>query len=108
MIDNERRMNDVDRYRAYTRVLRRPTFDSIEDAEANMRAKEGERRQFVVREPLGVYRVYFAFMNQPRGANELQWACNEEYSFSHGELYTAKNRAALAVGLDLIDSLAAE
>ena len=107
-MSNELQMNAFERYKAYVDVLQRPTFDSIEDAEANMRATEGERRRFVVREPLGVYRVYYAFMTQPRGADELQWACNEEYSFSHGQLYTAKNRAALAVGLDLIDSMAAE
>ena len=107
-MSNEQRLNDFERYKAYVDVLQRPTFDSIEGAEENMRAKEGERRQFVVRESLGVYRVYFAFMTQPRGADELQWACNEEYSFSHGQLYTAKIRAATAVGLDLIDSMVAE
>ena len=98
-------MTDLERYVAFKRVLERPTFDSIEDAEKDMRAKEGERRQFVVREPLGHYRVYYAFMTQPRGADELQWACNEEYSFSHGDLTTACNRAALAVGLDLVRSM---
>jgi len=105
MIDNERRMNDVERYVAYRRVLERPTFNSIEEAEANMRAKEGERRRFVVREPLGIYRVFFAFMTQPRGADELQWACNEEYSFSHGGMMQTRDRAALAVGRELVDSM---
>ena len=105
MIDNERRMTDLERYQAYKRVLERPTFNSVEEAEENMRAKEGERRHFVVREPLGHYRVYYAFMTQPRGADELQWACNEEYSFSHGEIHTMRLRAATAVGLELVDSM---
>lgn len=105
MIDNERRMTDLERYQAYKRVLERPTFNSIEEAEENMRAKEGERRQFVVCEPLGQYRVYYAFMTQPRGVDELQWACNEEYSFSHGQMNVYKNRAALAVGLELVESM---
>ena len=98
-------MNDVERYRQYRKVLKRPTFDSIEDARENMRAKEGEFRRFIVCEPLGLYRVYFAFMNTPRGATEPQWACNEEYSFSHGQLHTLRLRAATAVGLDLVDSM---
>ena len=104
---NRRRINFnvVEQYQAYKRVLDRPTFDSIEDAQENMRATEGEFRRFVVREPLGIYRVYYCFMSQQRGSDERTWACNEEYSFSHGELTTAKNRAALAVGLDLIDSM---
>ena len=105
MIDNEIRMTSLERYVAYKRVLERPTFNSIEDAEKNMRAKEGERRQFVVREPLGIYRVHYAFMTQPRGADELQWACNEEYYFSHGDLTTACNQAAHAVGFDLVRSM---
>jgi len=105
MIDNELRMTDLDRYIAYKRVLERPTFDSIEDAKENMRAKEGEFRRFVVREPLGVYRVYFAFMNQPRGADELQWACNEEYCFSHGQMMQARDRASLIIGRELVGSM---
>jgi hypothetical protein len=105
MIDNERRMTDLERYQSYKRILERPTFDSLEDAEQNMRAVAGERRQFVVREPLGVYRVYFAKMSQSRGSDELHWACNEEYSFSHGQMNSCKNRAALAVGLELVESM---
>lgn len=103
--DTERRLNDFECYQSHRKVLQRPTFDSLDDARANMRAKEGEFRRFVVREPLGIYRVYFAFMNTPRGATEPQWACNEEYSFSHAKLQTLKLRAATAVGLDLIDSM---
>ena len=102
---SERRMTDLERYQAYKRVLERPTFNSIEEAEENMRAKEGERRQFVVREPLGIYRVYFAIMTQPRGAEELQWACNEEYSFSHGGMMQTRDRAAILVGRELVDSM---
>jgi len=102
---SERRMTDMERYQSYKRVLERPTFDSIEDAQANMRAVEGEFRRFVVREPLGIYRVYFCFMSQQRGSDELKWACNEEYSFSHSQMNTIKNRAALAVGLELVESM---
>lgn len=102
---SERRMTDLERFRAYKRVLERPTFDSIEDAQANMRAAEGEFRRFVVREPLGIYRVYFCFMSRQRGSDELKWACNEEYSFSVAQMNAVKNRAALAVGLELVESM---
>lgn len=98
-------MTDLERYIAYKRVLERPNFNSIEEAEANMRAKEGEFRRFVVCEPLGIYRVYFAFMHQPRGADELQWACNEEYSFSHGQMMQTRDRAALIIGRELVGSM---
>ena len=104
-MSSERRLTDIERYQSYRRVLQRPTFDSIEDAQENMRAKEGEFRRFVVREPLGIYRVYFCFLSTPRGATEAQWACNEEYSFSHGQMMTTRDRAALAVGRELVDSM---
>jgi len=96
--------NDLVRYQRYTAVLKRPTFASLDDARQNMRAVEGEFRRFVVKEPLGIYRVYYAFIHTPRDGSP-EWACNEEYSFSHAQLYTLRNRAALAVGLDLIDSI---
>jgi len=102
---NESRMEDLERFQAYKRVLERPTFDSIEDAQANMRAAEGEFRRFVVRERLGVYRVYFCFMSQQRGSDELKWACNEEYSFSHGDMNRCRDNAALAIGRELVESL---
>lgn len=102
---NESRMTDLERYQSYKRVLDRPIFDSIEEAEENMRAVEGKFRRFVVREPLGIYRVYFCFMSQSRGSDELKWACNEEYCFSHGQMNSCKNRAALAVGLELVESM---
>jgi hypothetical protein len=105
MIDNEQRMTALERFQAYKRVLERPTFKSIEDAEENMRAKEGEFRRFVVREPLGVYRVYFAFMSQQRGSDERKWACNEEYSFSHGDMNRCRDNAAIAIGRELVESL---
>ena len=98
-------MPDLERYQTLRRVLERPIFDSIEDAEQNMRAVAGERRQFVVRESLGIYRVYFAKMSQSRGSDELHWACNEEYSFSHGQMMQLRDRAALAVGRELVDSM---
>jgi hypothetical protein len=102
---SEQRMTELERYQAYKRVLERPTFDSIEDAQENMRAVEGEFRRFVVREPLGIYRIYFCFMSQSRGSDELKWTCNEEYSFSHAQMNTTKNRAALAIGLELVESM---
>ena len=98
-------MTDLERFQSYKRVLERPIFDNIEDAEKNMRAKDGERRRFVIREPLGIYRVYYAFMTQPRGADELQWACNEEYCFSHGQMMQTRDRAALAIGIELVESM---
>jgi len=104
-MSSERRLTDIERYQSYRRVLQRPTFDSIEDAQENMRAKEGEFRRFVVREPLGTYRVYFCFLSTPRGATEAQWTCNEEYSFSHAQMLTTRDRAALLIGRELVESM---
>ena len=104
MIDNERRMTDLERYLSYKNVLNRPMFDSEEDARQNMRAKDGEFRRFVIREPLSTYRVCYAFIAHPREGDPA-WAFNEEYTFTHSQMHTAKNRAALAVGLELVESM---
>ncbi len=108
MIDNERRMTDVERFTSMKRVLRdRPIFESEEDARKNMRAKDGEFRRFVIREQgaLGMYRVCYCFLATPRGSDTPVWSFNEEYSFSHGEMHTMRLRAATAVGLELVDSM---
>ena len=103
-MSDERRMTDLDRYLSYKRVLERPTFDSIEDAEQSMRAVEGERRQFVVRMKLGMYMVCYCFIQTDREGNE-KWAYNEEYKFSHGQMNVCRDRAALAVGRELVESM---
>jgi hypothetical protein len=108
MIDNERRMTDLERFTSMRKVLRdRPIFDSEDDARENMRAKDGEFRRFVIRESsaLGMYRVCYCFLSTPRGSDTPEWAFNEEYSFSHGQMHTLKIRAATAVGLELVESM---
>ncbi len=107
MIDNERRMTDLERFSSMRKVLRdRPIFDSEDDARQNMRAKDGEFRRFVIREQgaLGMFRVCYCFISHPRDGDPA-WAFNEEYSFSHGQMHTLRLRAAQAVGLELVDSL---
>lgn len=103
-MSEERRMTDLDRYLSYKRVLERPTFNSIEHAERDMRAHDGEFRRFVVREPLGVYSVCYCFIQKDRDGNE-KWAYNEEYRFSHSDMLKYRDRAALAVGIELVESM---
>lgn len=99
------RMNDLERYLSMKNVLaERPMFESEDDARENMPAKAGEFRRFVIRERLGIYRVCYCYISTPRDGDPA-WAFNDEYSFSHGEMHTAKNRAALAVGLELVESM---
>lgn len=97
-------MTHLERYISYKRVLERPTFNSIEDAEENMRAHEGEFRRFVVREPLGVYVVCYCFINTARDGS-TSWAYNEEYRFSHGDVVRQRDMAALEVGRELVESM---
>ena len=108
MIDNERRMTDLERFSSMRKVLRdRPIFESEDDARQNMRAKDGEFRRFVIHEKnaLSTYRVCYCFFQTPRGSDTPVWSFNEEYSFSHGQMYTLRLRAAQAIGLELVDSL---
>jgi len=105
---DESRMTDIERYTNMRKVLaERPIFDSEEDARENMRAKDGECRRFVIREcgSLGMYRVCYCFFSTPRGSDTPVWSFNDEYSFTHGQMYMLKQRAATAVGLELIDSM---
>lgn len=104
MIDNERRMTHLERYTSMRKMLERPTFDSEEDARQNVRVVDGEFRRFVIRAPLSAYRVCYAFIAHPRDG-EPRWEFNEEYTFTHSQMYTAKNQAALAVGLELVGSM---
>jgi len=105
MNDNERRMTDLERYTSMKKVLvERPIFDNVEDARENMRAKDGEFRRFVIRGSLGIYRVCYCFISHPRDSDPV-WAFNDEYSFSHSQMNVYKNRAALAVGLELVESM---
>ena len=101
---NELRMTDLERYLAFKKVLERPTFNSIEEAEKDMRAKEGERRRFVVRKPLGVYLICYCFISTDREGN-TKWASNSEYSFSHYDLNKYRDRAALAIGRELVECM---
>lgn len=103
-MSNERRMTDTERYVSMKRVLERPTFDSIEDAEQNMRAVEGKFRRFVVREPLGIYSVCYCFINTARDGS-TKWAYNEEYRFSHAQMMQTRDRAALTIGRELVESM---
>lgn len=103
-MSSERRMTDLERYQSMKRVLERPTFESIEDAEENMRAHEGEFRTFVVRKPLGVYQVCYCFIQTARDGS-TSWAYNEMYSFSHSQMGQLRDRAALAVGRELVESM---
>ena len=97
-------MTHQERYVSMKRVLERPTFNSIEDAEQNMRAAEGEFRRFVVREPLGVYSVCYCFISTARDGS-TKWAYNEEYRFSHAEMNRQRDMAALEVGRELVESM---
>ena len=92
------------RYVSFKRVLERPTFNSIEQAEKEMRAHEGEFRRFVVREPLGVYSVCYCFISTDRQGN-TKWAYNEEYRFSHADMNRMRDLAALEVGRELVESM---
>lgn len=103
-MSEERRMTDLERYQSYKRVLQRPTFSSIEDAEQHMRAKEGECRQFVVRTRPGVYSVCQCYIQADREGN-TKWAYREEYSFLHSDMLKYRDRAALAVGRELVESM---
>lgn len=103
-MSEERRMTDLERYQSYKRVLQRPTFSSIEDAEQHMRAKEGEFRQFVVRTRPGVYSVCTCYIQTDREGN-TKWAYREEYNFLHSEMLRVRDRAALAVGRELVESM---
>jgi len=103
-MSDERRMTDLERYLSYKRVLERPTFNSIEQAEREMRAHDGEFRRFVVREPLGMYSVCYCFISHDREGNK-SWAYNEEYRFSHCDMLKYRDRAALSVGIELVESM---
>ena len=103
MNDNERRMTDLERYTSMRKVSERPIFDSEDDARENMQVEDGEFRRFIIREPVGIYRVCYAYISHPRDGDPM-WAFNEEYTFTRSQMYTAKNRAALAVGLELMEN----
>ena len=101
---SERRMTDLERYLSYKRVLERPTFNSIEQAEREMRAVDGEFRSFVIREKPGVYVVCACYMQRDREGNN-KWTHREEYRFSHADMLKYRDRAALAVGRELVESM---
>jgi hypothetical protein len=97
-------MTHTERYISYKRLLERPTFRSVEDAEQHMRAKDGEFRRFLIREPLGVYCVCYCFISTDRDGN-TKWAYNEEFRFSHADMTRQRDLAALEVGRELVESM---
>ncbi len=97
-------MTLVERYVSYKRMLARPTFDSIEDAEKNMRAKEGEFRSFVIREQQGLYVVCRCWINVDRQGNK-KWSWGEDFRFSHSQMIRTRDMAALEVGRELVESM---
>lgn len=101
---SERRMTDLERYLSFKKVLERPTFNSIEQAESEMRAADGEFRQFIVRKRPGNYTVCACYTHTDREGN-TKWAHREEYSFLHSDMLRMRDRAALAVGRELVESM---
>ena len=99
----ENRQNPLEKFKMFKRVLERPTFESIEDAEENMRAKEGEFRQFVVN-ARGVFEVHVCYIQTDRDGNQ-KWAHRREYRFTQWEMNNARDEAALAIGRELVESM---
>ena len=98
------RMTHQERYTSMKRLLDRPTFNSIEQAEKEMRAHEGEFRRFLVREKGGSYLVCYCFISTDRDGN-TKWAYNDEFRFSHADMYRERELAALEVGRELVESM---
>lgn len=102
--DSERdTRNPLDVYKQYRRILDRPTFTSIEDAEVNMRAKEDERRTFIV-ESGGTYQVCSCRIKENR-AGDMEWTYRIEYSFTRAAMRRVRDESALAIGRELVDSM---
>lgn len=102
--NDEFRMTDVERYKTLKRLLERPIFYSIEQAEREMRAVEGEFRKFLVRAPLGTFIVCQCSMQTNR-QGEKNWTYNECFRFSHNDMRKYRDRAALNVGRELVESM---
>ena len=111
MIDNERRMTDFERYRSMHRAMRLPTFSTVEDAELALPLPTGDLDRgnvignFLLRGSLGYMTVCAAYVSQSRDSDP-SWSHRESWSFSSGDMYTMKRRAAEAIGLELIESMA--
>ena len=105
LVDEERshRMDPLEQYKMFKRVLQRPTFDSLENAEENMRAKEDEEREFVV-SSRGTHQVYQCYIQTDREGNQ-KWACRLSYTFTGSEMNDARDEAALAIGRELVESM---
>jgi hypothetical protein len=97
-------MTDLERYLSFKKVLERPMFNSIEQAESEMRAASGEFRQFIIRKRPGSYTVCACYIQTDREGN-AKWAHREEYSFLHSDMLRMRDRAALAVGRELVESM---
>jgi len=93
-MNDEQRMNPLERYRSYQELLALPTYDTAEEADPF----EG---RFLIRRPLGIYIVCRGYIGQSRGSDPA-WTHAEDFSFSYGDYYSAQQRAALTVGMELI------
>jgi hypothetical protein len=102
-MNEERRITDLELYQSYRRLLERPTFNSIEQAEREMRVHDGEFRRFIVRNR-GSYSVCTCYIQTDREGNS-KWAHREEFSFLHCDMLRIRDRAALAVGRELVESM---
>lgn len=101
---NEERMNALERYHSYRKLLMLPTFDTAEEAEQGMPIKEGEIQRFILRgsEPLSSYTVCRAYLGRERG-QDPSWAYGEEFTFLHVDIFHTKHQAALLVGTIFIE-----
>ena len=98
------RKNPLERYRDYMEALELPRYDSLEDAEQSMTLSEGEEVRFLLVRAQGSYTICCAYMAQSRN-NPPKWVHREEYSFIHGDVWKVKREAALAIGMELIESM---
>lgn len=94
---NEWHRNDLERYRSLQELLTLPMFSTEEEA-------DGTIGRFLLRRQLGSYLVCTGYIGQSRDQDPA-WTFRDEFSFSHGEMYTLRQRAALQIGLDLIGGM---
>jgi hypothetical protein len=112
MIDNERRMTDFERYRSMHQAKQLPTFSNVEDAELALPLPAADLDRgntigsFLLKREgqLGLFVVCVAYVSQSRDSDP-SWSYRESWSFSAGEMYFLKLRAAEAIGLELIESM---
>jgi len=99
-----RQLNSLERFRIYRDALALPRFDNVEDAELGLPLQEGEQREFLLVRSPGAYSVCTAYLAQSRD-NPPAWNYRSNFSFLHFDMINMKNRAALDIGLDLVESM---